>query len=89
MTPFCATMMTLACLGTEPSLTDGALGLSHSVAGRMGVVYERDSAGRSQAAPMVHLRYTMTLRHQLDSGARIAFSVGIEADNLHPQYRGR
>jgi hypothetical protein len=82
MTPFCATLMTLACLGQGPDLSDGPMGLSHSVAGRLGVVYERDGSGQSRTVPMAELGYAMTLRHQLDSGVRIVLSVGFDASTL-------
>jgi hypothetical protein len=81
MTPFCATLMTLVCLGQGPEVTEGPLGLSHSVAGRLGVVHERDPSG-SRTLPVAELSYAMTLRHQLDNGVRIALSVELEASNL-------
>jgi hypothetical protein len=74
--------MTLACLGQGPDLSDGPLGLSHSVAGRLGVVYQRDGSGPSRTLPMAELGYAMTLRHQLDNGARVALVVGFSASNL-------
>lgn len=80
MDPFCASIVALHCLVATPAAEP--LGLSHNISGRFGVVYERDSTGRSQVSPANQLRYTITWRHQLDSGARVAFSVGLEGSNL-------
>ena len=80
MDPVCASILALHCLVTPPR--DEPLGFSQNVSGRFGVVVERDSTGRTAVSPANHLRYTMTWRHQLDNGARIAFSLGVEAGNL-------
>lgn len=80
MNPICASLLSLHCLTAAPS-GDEPLGISHSVSGRFGVAYE-SGMGQSQVTPIAHLAYTVTWRHQLDSGHRIAVSLEVEGSNL-------
>lgn len=84
MDPLCASVLALHFLFPPPEAEP--FGLSHSVAGRLGVIHARDPAGNSRTGPVGAVHYAATWRHQFDSGARIAFSVGLEAGNLNPDH---
>jgi len=80
MNPICASLLAIHCLSAAPA-GDEPLGMSHSVAGRFGVAYEQvNGVGRTH--PIAQLAYTVTWRHEFDSGARVAVSVGVEGDTL-------
>ena len=80
MTPICATLMTLACLGPGPG-TDGPLGVTPHVSGRFGVISQR-VGGTTVTEPYAVLAAGLTWRHEFDNGARVAVSVSVVGDGL-------
>lgn len=65
------------------SLTVGPPPVEHRFEGRFGVAYIRDAGAASgRFEPLGGLRYTLTLNHQLDSGARLSFSFAVQGDHL-------
>jgi hypothetical protein len=86
MNPICATVLSLACMGTTPPV-EGPLGLTPHVVGRFGVIAERDGAGNTRTEPYAAMRLGVTWRHQLDNGARVAVTFELEGSSLpglHP-----
>jgi len=63
-------------LHTAPSLGPT---ISHRFDGYFGVTYTRDgTTGESSLRPDAGLAYTVTLRHEFDSGLRFALEVRVE-----------
>ena len=62
--------------------------IEHRFEGRFGVAYIRDAGAPSgRLEPLAGLRYTLTLNHQLDSGARLSFSFAVEGEHFGPGAR--
>ncbi|MFN3955188.1 MAG: hypothetical protein ACK4LQ_12115 [Pararhodobacter sp.] len=65
------------------SLSVGPPPVEHRFEGRFGVAYIRDAgATNGRFEPLAGLRYTLTLNHQLDSGARLSFSFAVQGEHL-------